>query len=117
MPSRKLVPPVVTLCLAMVLSGCNGTEPPPPAVTKVLVGGRLSSRKGVSLPATTIAVSAMTEQDRASGALVEVLADWRVDRRQPINAVYYRNTALAARITCFLDYLGECLNGRDWAKY
>jgi DNA-binding transcriptional LysR family regulator len=49
----------------------------------------------------------MTEQDRASGALVEVLADWRVDRRQPINAVYYRNTALAARITCFLDYLAE----------
>ena len=59
----------------------------------------------------------MTEQDRASGALVEVLADWRVDRRQPINAVYYRNTALAARITCFFDYLGECLSGRDWAKY
>lgn len=59
----------------------------------------------------------MTEQDRASGALVEVLADWRVDRRQPINAVYYRNTALAARITCFLDYLGECLGERDWAKY
>lgn len=49
----------------------------------------------------------MTEQDRASGALVEVLADWHVDQRQPINAVYYRNTALAARITCFLDYLAE----------
>ena len=59
----------------------------------------------------------MTEQDRASGALVEVLADWHLDQRQPINAVYYRNTALAARITCFLDYLGECLAGRDWAKY
>ena len=49
----------------------------------------------------------MTEQDRASGALVEVLADYSIDSRQPINAVYYRNTALAARITCFLDYLAE----------
>mgnify|MGYP006960959878 FL=1 len=40
-----------------------------------------------------------------------------MDVRQSINAVYYRNTALAARITCFLDYLGECLGERDWAKY
>lgn len=59
----------------------------------------------------------MTEQDRASGALVEVLADWRTDTRQPINAVYYRNTVLAARIACFLDYLGESLAGRAWTKY
>ena len=59
----------------------------------------------------------MTDRDRASGALVEVLASHRSERHQPINAVYYRNTALAARITCFLDYLGECLAGRDWAKY
>jgi len=29
--------------------------------------------------------------------------------RQPINAVYYRNSALASRITCFLDYLSERL--------
>lgn len=59
----------------------------------------------------------MTEQDRARGALVEVLAEQRLDSRQPISAVYYRNTALAARITCFLDYLGEHLAERDWTKY
>jgi DNA-binding transcriptional LysR family regulator len=55
----------------------------------------------------------MTEEDRCSGALVELLAEHNLDLRQPINAVYYRNTALAARITCFLDYLGEHLT--RWA--
>ena len=58
----------------------------------------------------------MTAADRASGDLVEVLAAHSADTRQPINAVYYRNTALAARIACFLDYLSECLAGQDWAK-
>ncbi|EXF44950.1 transcriptional regulator [Pseudomonas sp. BAY1663] len=57
----------------------------------------------------------MTEGDRARGDLVEVLAAQRVDVRQPINAVYYRNTALASRITCFLDYLSERL-GADSAR-
>ncbi len=51
----------------------------------------------------------MTGRDRQRGELVEVLAAQRVDVRQPINAVYYRNTALASRITCFLDYLSERL--------
>lgn len=51
----------------------------------------------------------MTDATRASGALVEVLAEQRVEVRQPINAVYYRNTALASRITCFLDFLSERL--------
>ena len=58
----------------------------------------------------------MTAEDRQNGALVEVLAAHSADTRQPINAVYYRNTALAARIACFLDYLSECLAGQDWAK-
>ena len=43
----------------------------------------------------------MTDATRTSGALVEVLAEQRVEVRQPINAVYYRNTAQASRITCF----------------
>jgi len=51
----------------------------------------------------------MTGRDRQRGELVEVLAAQRVDVRQPINAVYYRNSALASRITCFLDYLSERL--------
>ncbi|MDP3255794.1 MAG: pyruvate kinase [Bosea sp. (in: a-proteobacteria)] len=47
------------------------------AVTRVVVGGRLSSRKGVSLPDTTIAVSAMTEKDRSDAeAAAEAGVDW-----------------------------------------
>ncbi|MGG5873698.1 LysR substrate-binding domain-containing protein [Pseudomonas peli] len=47
----------------------------------------------------------MTAADRASGALVQLLLRDTVEVCQPIHAVYYRNTALASRITCFLDYL------------
>jgi DNA-binding transcriptional LysR family regulator len=47
----------------------------------------------------------MTRQDRDNGQLVQVLEAHTVDVRQPIHAVYYRNTALASRITCFLDYV------------
>ncbi|MBJ2158375.1 LysR family transcriptional regulator [Variovorax sp. IB41] len=49
----------------------------------------------------------MTAADRASGALVQVLAKETVDVRQPVNAVYYRNTQLSARITSFLDFLTQ----------
>ncbi len=49
----------------------------------------------------------MTHNDRAEGRLVQVLEAHTVDVRQPIHAVYYRNTALASRITCFLDYVSE----------
>lgn len=49
----------------------------------------------------------MTRQDRDDGRLVQVLEAHTVDVRQPIHAVYYRNTALASRITCFLDYVSE----------
>ncbi|TIH07155.1 LysR family transcriptional regulator [Pseudomonas leptonychotis] len=47
----------------------------------------------------------MTDADRARGDLVQLLLRDTVEVRQPIHAVYYRNTALASRITCFLDYL------------
>ena len=46
----------------------------------------------------------MTAADSARGDLVQLLARDTVEVRQPIHAVYYRNTALASRITCFLDY-------------
>jgi pyruvate kinase len=50
---------------------------PKQAVTRVTVGGRLSSRKGVSLPDTTIPVSAMTEKDRSDAeAAAEAGVDW-----------------------------------------
>jgi len=51
----------------------------------------------------------MTASDRAAGTLVQVLAERTLDMRQPINAVYYRNTAVSARISSFLDYLAESL--------
>ena len=46
----------------------------------------------------------MTAGDRARGDLVQVLAKETVEVRQPISAVSYRNTQLAARIACFLDF-------------
>ena len=51
----------------------------------------------------------MTAADREAGRLVQVLARDTVEVRQPISAVYYRNTQLAARIACFLDFLQERL--------
>lgn len=51
----------------------------------------------------------MTAADRERGELVQLLARDTVEVRQPIHAVYYRNTALASRITCFLDYLSAQL--------
>lgn len=51
----------------------------------------------------------MTGADREHGDLVQVLAKETVDVRQPVNAVYYRNTKLAARIVCFLDFIAQSL--------
>lgn len=51
----------------------------------------------------------MTLADQQQGRLVQVLEVQTVEVVQPIHAVYYRNTALAARITCFLDYVSERL--------
>lgn len=51
----------------------------------------------------------MTHLDRTRGDLVQVLTEHTVEVRQPIHAVYYRNTALTSRITCFLDYLSSQL--------
>lgn len=51
----------------------------------------------------------MTREDRHSGRLVPLFVRQTLDVRQSINAVYYRNTALAARITCFVDYVVEVL--------
>ncbi|WP_342244044.1 LysR substrate-binding domain-containing protein [Pseudomonas sp. OTU5201] len=58
----------------------------------------------------------MTQQDRANGSLVQLLAADTLEVRQPINAVYYRNTALASRIACFLDYVAECLKQQEWFR-
>ena len=50
---------------------------PTRVVTRVVIGGRLSDRKGVSLPDTDLPVSAMTQKDRADlEAAVETGIDW-----------------------------------------
>ncbi|GAB1716814.1 MAG: pyruvate kinase [Nitrobacter sp.] len=47
------------------------------AVTRVVVGGRMSDRKGVSLPDTDLPVSAMTQKDRSDlDAALEAGVDW-----------------------------------------
>ncbi len=54
----------------------------------------------------------MTRQDRKAGRLVPLFTRQLLDVRQPINAVYYRNTAVSSRIVCFVDYLKERLGKR-----
>jgi DNA-binding transcriptional LysR family regulator len=54
----------------------------------------------------------MTRQDQKDGQLLPLFVGQALDVRQPINAVYYRNTALASRITCFVDHVINAL-GKD----
>ncbi|WP_333622748.1 LysR substrate-binding domain-containing protein, partial [Stenotrophomonas indicatrix] len=56
----------------------------------------------------------LTRQDRREGRLVQLFAKQTQEVRQPINAVYYRNTALAARITCFVDHVTQTLGQRPF---
>lgn len=47
----------------------------------------------------------MTHQDIRAGRLQVLLSEANNGYRQPIHAVYYRNTQLALRIQCFLDFI------------
>ena len=51
----------------------------------------------------------MTHQDVTAGRLQLVLEEFKSGYRQPINAVYYRNSQLALRIQCFLDFIQDKL--------
>jgi DNA-binding transcriptional LysR family regulator len=51
----------------------------------------------------------MTRDDIAAGRLVKVLEPNYTGYRQQIHAVYYRNTQLAQRISCFLEFLQQKL--------
>ena len=51
----------------------------------------------------------MTHEDIRAGRLVVVLGEHNNGYRQPIHAVYYRNTQLALRIQCFLDFIQKKL--------
>lgn len=56
----------------------------------------------------------MTRADRQSGALRQLFLRQTLDVRQPVNAVYYRNTAISSRIKSFIDYLVESLGPRGF---
>lgn len=58
----------------------------------------------------------MTHRDRDAGTLVPVLPALTVDVRQPIHAVYYRNTAVSARISSFLDHLAAAMVGDPYVR-
>lgn len=58
----------------------------------------------------------MTAQDREAGRLVQILVRQTQDVRQPIHAVYYRNTAISVRIASFIDYLIEALGSKTSAR-
>jgi DNA-binding transcriptional LysR family regulator len=51
----------------------------------------------------------MTRADIEAGRLVKVLEPHYTGYRQQIHAVYYRNTQLAQRISCFLEFLQQKL--------
>lgn len=57
----------------------------------------------------------MTRDDRDTGRLVQVLPKHTIEFRQPIHAVYYRNTAISARIASLVTYLVDAIgeNGFD----
>lgn len=52
----------------------------------------------------------MTHEDIRQGRLKVLLPKANSGYRQPINAVYYRNSQLALRIQCFLDFIQEKLS-------
>lgn len=54
----------------------------------------------------------MTQADQQEGNLVQILVKDTVEVLQPVNAVYYRNTALSSRISCFLDYVSAHIGTR-----
>jgi DNA-binding transcriptional LysR family regulator len=56
----------------------------------------------------------MTRGDRKAGALRQLFVKQTLEVRQPINAVYYRNTAVSSRIKSFIDYMVEALGPRGF---
>jgi len=53
----------------------------------------------------------MTHEDIRLGHLKVILNTASSNQRQPIHAVYYRNSLLALRIQCFLDFIQEKMKG------
>lgn len=80
------------------------------------VAPTLLASSGETLRALTVAGQGiaslsdfMVKEDIAAGRLVDILQDVNSGYRQQIHAVYYRNTQLAQRITCFLEFIEKKL--------
>lgn len=58
----------------------------------------------------------MTRADRKSGALQPLFVKQLLEVRQPINAVYYRNTAISSRIKSFIDFVVETVGTRGFEE-
>jgi len=58
----------------------------------------------------------LTENDRAEGHLLPVLPAHTLDVYQPIHAVYYRNTAVSARVRSFVDHLEAGMARAHWSR-
>lgn len=79
---------------------------------RLLIRPDLSASSGETLRALVLAGEGiaclshfMTHEDIRSGQLRVLLGEFNSGYRQPINAVYYRNSQLALRIQCFLDFI------------
>lgn len=55
----------------------------------------------------------MTAVDIAAGRLVEVLPDLNVPTTRPLHAVYYRHSAVSAKIASMVNYLADCLRAPE----
>lgn len=49
----------------------------------------------------------MTQADRKAGRLITLFDECTQELRQPINAVYYRNSGVSMRVTRFIEFLQE----------
>jgi DNA-binding transcriptional LysR family regulator len=54
----------------------------------------------------------MTSKDVAAGQLKKVMTKLTTAHPQPIHAVYYKNSKLALRIQCFIDFIHERLKAK-----
>lgn len=57
----------------------------------------------------------MTHMDIQQKRLIPLFSEQSLDVRQSINAVYYRNTALTQRISCFVEYVKAALGDQAFS--
>ncbi|HYG41552.1 MAG TPA: LysR family transcriptional regulator [Bordetella sp.] len=81
------------------------------AVTPTLAASSGETQRLLAVDGVGIACLSefMLKDDLAAGRLVKLLEHACTDYLQPMHAVYYRNTQLARRIACFLDFFAERL--------